>query len=85
MDELLKNLRNKVPDVSQLPYGTFKESLGKILNITDLRQYRELIKAHISKVGATISDEVEETKDTGEVISYIKNIQDISYINLTFI
>lgn len=81
MDELLKNLRNKVPDVSQLPYGTFKESLGKILNITDFKQYRELIKAHISKVGATITDEVEETKDTGEVIT----IQNNSYINLTFI
>ena len=81
MDELLKNLRNKVPDVSQLPYGTFRESLAKILNITDLSQYRELIKAHISKVGATITDEVEETKDTGEVIS----IQNNSYINLTFI
>ena len=81
MDELLKNLRNKVPDVSQLTYGTFRESLAKILNITDLSQYRELIKAHISKVGATSTDEVEEIKDTGEVIS----IQNNSYINLTFI
>jgi hypothetical protein len=80
LDELLKNLRNKVPDVSQLSYGTFRESLAKILNITDLSQYRELIKAHISKVGATSTDEVEETKDTGEVIS----IQNNSYINLTF-
>ena len=75
MDDLIKELRKDVEDVRTVNYKVFIESLEKTLMCSGsyLKQFKIPISEFIGKVGAPITDVVEEFVDTGEVISIQNN------------